>query len=160
MPYSFALLYAAEMGDTEAAAGIRRTLDDMLTPDGDRPGPGSLVSMAVTFMALTNSERAVAAGHRHAPCLDTGPELAHAPHPDVVVTEAREREGGVTCELVPGPDASAPVMLAFARLRPEADHVVRRDGVVADRVTTDERGRLEVVHDPTARARIDVVPAP
>lgn len=119
-PYSLALLYATEMGDTETAAGLRSTLEGMLTPEGDRPGPGSILSMAFTFLALVNTERGLMAAHRHVPALDTGPELEHAPYPQVVVTAAHTEAGGVRTTLAPGPAANGAVTIGFARLAPEA----------------------------------------
>jgi len=156
MPYSFALLYAAEMGDDAAVAGLRLSVEDMLTPDEARPGPGSLLSMAVTMMALTNSRHALSAGHRQAPASVTTPELAHAPYPQVVVTRAVVADGGVEVDLVPGPAADGAVSLEFARLRPGVEHVVTVDGNVAARTTTDPDGRLVVRHDNDRRARVRV----
>ncbi len=117
-PYSLALLYATELGDEESAAGLRHTLEGMLTPDGDRPGPGSILSMALTFLALVNTERGLAAGHRHVPAHDTTPELASAPYPQVVVTAAHATDDGVRTTLVPGPAANGAVGITFARLHP------------------------------------------
>ena len=117
-PYSLALLYAAELGDEESASALRHTLDGMLTPDGTRPGPGSILSMALTFLALMNTERGLAAAHRHVPAHDTTPELASAPYPQVIVTAAHASGDAVRATLVPGPSANGNVDIAFARLHP------------------------------------------
>lgn len=117
-PYSLALLYATELGDTESAAGLRRTLEEMLTPDGDRPGPGSILSMAFTFMALQNTEQGLVSAHRHVPAHDVTPELEHATYPLVIVTSAQATADGVRATIVPGPAANGEVDVGFARLRP------------------------------------------
>lgn len=159
MPYSFALLYAAEMGDHEVVEGLRLSLQDMLTPEASRPGPGSILSMAVTMMALTNSTRALAAGHRQSPAAATTPELAHAPYPDVVVTRAVPRDGGVEADLLPGPAATGRVALRVERLRPATSYVVTVNGHPLDRAPSDDRGTLSVVHPNQGRSRLVVVPA-
>ncbi|HEX9765905.1 MAG TPA: hypothetical protein VGA36_04015 [Nitriliruptorales bacterium] len=152
MPYSFALLYAAELGDHDTAAGIRATLEQMLTPDEARPGPGSLVSMAITLMALINSERALAAGHRHAPCQDTTPELASAPYPQVIVSRATTDGTDLDAELLAGPAANGEVDLAFARLAPGATYRPIMDQVAGDPVVADRDGTLRLPC-PTGRTR-------
>jgi hypothetical protein len=140
-PYSLALLYATEMGDADAAAGLRRTLEEMLTPDGDRPGPGSILSMAITFMALGNAERGLAAAHRHVPAHDTTPELEDAPYPQVIVTAARATADAVTASLVPGPAANGEVDLRFARLQPGARYRFTGAGGVSE-TEADSGGRV------------------
>jgi hypothetical protein len=146
-PYSFALLYAAEVGDVDAVEGLRGTLLPMLTPEAARPGPGSIVSMAVTFMALLNSENAVAAGHRWAACQQTTPELASAPYPEVIVTRAVTDGHGVEVDLIEGPARDGPAELTFARLAPRREHDVVVDGTAVATGTTDDDGRLTVTHD-------------
>lgn len=133
-PYSLALLYAKEMGDTDTAVGLRATLEGMLTPNGDRPGPGSILSMAFTFMALIDTERGLTAAHRHVPARDTSPELETAPYPQVVVTSAHADASGVSATLLPGPAANGDVTIGFGRLVPDARYRIRgiagRDGSV------------------------------
>jgi hypothetical protein len=141
-PYSIALLYATEMGDAEAAAGLRHTLEEMLTPDGDRPGPGSILSMAITFMALGNAERGLAAAHRHVPAHDTTPELEHAPYPQVIVTAAHATADSVTASLVPGPSANGEVYLRFGRLQPGARYRLSGAGEPRE-LDADATGRVE-----------------
>jgi hypothetical protein len=143
-PYSLALLYATEMGDTETAGGLRRTLEEMLTPDGDRPGPGSILSMAITFLALTNTEQGLTAAHRHVPARDTSPELEHAPYPRVIVTAAYAEPNAVRATLTPGPAANGDVTIGFARLAPNARYritgIAGRDGAVE--CTADGAGKI------------------
>lgn len=156
-PYSFALLYAAEFGDAEAIEGLRGALLPMLTPDAARPGPGSIVSMAVTFMALINSENAIAAGHRWAACQQTTPELESAPYPDVIVTRAVTDARGVEVDLIEGPGLDGPVELTFARLAPGREHDVVIDGAPRPLATTNEDGRLRVSYE-GGRASILIQP--
>jgi hypothetical protein len=146
-PYSLALLYAKEMGDTETAAGLQRTLESMLTPDGVRPGPGSILSMAFTFLALVNTERGLASAHRQVPAHATTPELEHAPYPQVVVTSASASTDaagdGVRVSLAPGPSANGQAEIGFARLRPHASYRLSGTGETRD-VTADATGRVPV----------------
>jgi hypothetical protein len=155
-PYSLALLYATEMGDTETAAGLRRTLEDMLTPDGSRPGPGSILSMAFTFLALINTERGLTAAHRHVPARDTTPELEQAPYPQVVVTSARTEGDGVRTTLTPGPAANGPVRIGFARLVPGSGYRVSgiADTGEAPSRTADATGRIEIEVPSAARQEL------
>jgi hypothetical protein len=149
-PYSLTLLYATEMGDTEGAAGVRRTLEGMLTPDDHRPGPGSILSMAFTLLALVNTERGLASAHRHVPALDTTPELESAPYPHVVVTAASTDGTGVRATLAPGPAANGEVDIAFARLTPEGRYRLVVSGAARDLVA-DSTGRLATRVDSSTR---------
>lgn len=142
-PYSLALVYATEMGDTETAAGLRRTIETMLTPDGDRPGPGSILSMGFTFLALVNTERGLAASHRHVAAHDTTPELEHAPYPQVVVTAASADANGVRVSLAPGPSANGVAEVRFARLHPHAAYRLTGAGEPRE-LTADPTGRVSV----------------
>jgi hypothetical protein len=144
-PYSLALLYAREVGDTETAAGLRLTLEEMLTPDdGDRPGPGSILSMAFTFLALVNTEHGLTAAHRHVPVRDATPELEHAPYPQVVVTSARAERDGVRASVCPGPAANGNVTVSFGRLAPGSTYrltgIAGRDEPLE--CTADRAGRI------------------
>jgi hypothetical protein len=142
-PYSLALLYATEMGDAEASAGLRRTLEAMLTPDGDRPGPGSILSMGFTFMALVNVERGLAAAHRQVAAHATTPEVEHAPYPQIVVTGATADADGLRASLTPGPAANGEAEVRFARLRPDATYRLSGAGPTRD-LTADTTGRLSI----------------
>ncbi|MDX1449955.1 MAG: hypothetical protein R3246_12925, partial [Acidimicrobiia bacterium] len=122
-------------------------------------GPGSLVSMAVTFMALVNSERALAAGHRHAPCHDRTPELASAPYPSVIVSRAVSDGVGLDIELLPGPSAGEPVTLEFSRLAPGTRYRPVLDGVAGDEVTAGTDGGLQLLHPSAERTRLQLIPA-
>lgn len=150
-PYSLVLLYAAEMGDSETVAGLRATLETMLTPEGaERPGPGSIVSMAFTFLGLVNTEQGLASAHAHVPAYDTTPELESAPYPKVIVTSATTDGTNVHTTLSPGPDANGPVEIRFARLVPGARY--RLTGGEEPFVFTAGRdGRLRSTVDSTAR---------
>jgi hypothetical protein len=156
MPYSFALLYATELGDHDTAAGLRATLEQMLTPDEARPGPGSQVSMAITLMALINSQHAMAAGHRHAPCQDTTPELASAPWPQVIVSHATTNGTDLDIELLAGPAANGPVDLSFARLAPGVTYRPIRDGVAGEELTADHDGMLRLSTPTPERTRLQL----
>lgn len=146
-PYSLALLYAKELGDTEVAEGLQRTLEEMLTPDGDRPGPGSILSMAFTFLALIDTERGLASAHRHVPARDTTIELEHAPYPAVVVTGAHATGECLTATIAPGPSANGAVPLRFARLAPGGRYTLTG---VAD------QGPIEAVADDQGRCTATV----
>lgn len=161
MPYSFALLYATELGDHDTAAGLRATLEQMLTPDEARPGPGSQVSMAITLMALINSQHALAAGHRHAPCQDTTPELASAPWPRVIVSHATTDGTDLDIELLAGPAANgSDVELSFARLAPGAAYRAIIDDVAGELITADGGGSAQVAcSTPRERTRIQLTRA-
>ena len=147
-PYSLVMLYASEVGDTEAVAGLRPTLEAMLTPDDRRPGPGSIVSMAFMFLALANAELGLAAAHAHVPAYDPTPELESAPYPKLIVTSATTDGTNVRATIAPGPQANGPVELRFARLVPGARY--RLNGALAPVelvAGTDGRVRASVASD-------------
>ena len=141
LAYSMCLMYASEIGDTETAAGLRRTIEAMCTPDDTRPGPGSIVSIALMFLSLTNGERGLAAAHRQVPAHATTPELGSAPFPKVMVTEARYEGDRLSCTLVPGPEANGQVELRFDRLEPGRTYDLTSSGA-PEAVTADAEGHI------------------
>jgi hypothetical protein len=155
-PYSVVLLYATEMGDTEMAAGLRRTLETMLTPEDDRPGPGSIVSMALTLMALADTEGGLGAAHTHVPAHDTTPELESAPYPEVVVTGARTDGQGLRVAVAPGPAANGTVELTVARLRPGATYRVAGGADPAQDAVAGADGRVRVKVSSSVRQEISL----
>jgi len=142
-PYSLALVYAKEMGDTETAAGLQRTLEEMLTPDAARPGPGSILSMAFTFLALVNTERGLASAHRQVPAHAATPEVEHAPYPQLAVTSASATADSLRASLRPGPSANGEAEVRFARLRPHATYRLSGVGDIRD-LAADATGRVSV----------------
>ena len=141
LAYSMCLMYATEIGDNETAAGLRLTIEDMCTPGEARPGPGSIVSMALMFLALTNGEHGLAAAHRQVPAHAKTPELGSAPFPQVMVTEARYEGERLECTLVPGPAANGQVELRFDRLDPGRDYQLTSSGN-GETVTADAGGHV------------------
>jgi hypothetical protein len=143
LPYATVLLYAREIGDAEAAAGLEASLGEYLTPEGAWPAPGTVVSNALTFMALVDGEGGLAAAHRRVPASDTTPELASAPYPQLVVTGAAWTGASLDIEIAPGPAPQDRVDLTFARLEPGRSYVLR--GLEQERsVTADAAGGLVV----------------
>jgi hypothetical protein len=158
LAYSMCLMYASEIGDTETAAGLRRTIEDMCTPDEARPGPGSIVSIALMFLALTNGERGLAAAHRQVPSHATTPELGSAPYPQVMVTEARFDGARLACTLVPGPEANGQVELRFDRLDPGRSYALTGAGETAT-LTADPEGHVRAKVASSARQSMVLTPA-
>ncbi|MGH2727004.1 MAG: hypothetical protein ACRDKS_08505, partial [Actinomycetota bacterium] len=143
MPYSTVLLYAREIGDEESAHGLQASLEEMLTPDGPWPAPGTVVSNAITFMALLGTEGGLAAAHRRVAANETTPELASAPYPNVVVSRAVWDGTSLRCEIAPGPDPRASVELRFARLEPGRSYALHGLGDAVTRAA-DAAGRMTV----------------
>jgi hypothetical protein len=155
LAYAMVLLYAREAGDTETADGLQATLEAMLTPDEPRPAPGSVVSNALTFLALVAGTGGLADAHRRVPARQGGVELAAAPYPQVVVTAARaDADGrGLTAAVAPGPAAGGPVSLAIVGLDPRRSY-----RVPAGEAASADDGTLVVNVDSEARTELAIRP--
>jgi hypothetical protein len=156
LAYSMVLLYAREVGDDAIANALEATFAEMLTLDGERPAPGSVVSNAMALMALVNGRGGLAAAHRRVPARQGGVELASAPYPAVVVTAASaDADGkGLRAVVTPGPGASEPVDLVVSGLEPG-----RAYDVGGARLAADPAGNLTHRVDPTRRHELRVRPS-
>lgn len=157
MPYAMVLLYAREIGDEEAARGLQASLEEMLTPDGPWPAPGTVVSNAITFMALLGTEGGLAAAHRRVASQETTPELESAPYPRVVVSRAVWTGQSLRCEIAPGPDPAASVELRFGRLEPGRTYAMNGLGEAVLR-SADMDGGLTVAVPGDRRHSLELLP--
>ncbi|MEX2555429.1 MAG: hypothetical protein WEB06_07350 [Actinomycetota bacterium] len=157
LPYATVLLYAREIGDEETARGLQASLEEMLTPDGAWPAPGTVVSNALTFMALMGTEGGLAAAHRRVASAETTPELESAPYPRVVVPRAVWTGSSLQLVIAPGPDPSAAVEVSFGRLGAGRSYALQGLGEPLVR-RADEDGRLHLQVPGDRRLHLELVP--
>lgn len=143
-PLIMVLWAALEMGDDEIIAGVREEITR-------RNGEG--VADAMTWSGRNTVRNMVTKGLPDA--WKTGPILADATYPEVIVTRAVTDGNALNLVLQPGGE-SGRFDLGFARLKPGRDYRVRQSDA---RVTAalDGTARLTVPVD--GRTELDLVPA-
>jgi len=147
MDYATILLAAHEFGDDEIADAALRALDadGGLASDGGvrRYGGGSNLANALAIqgrIARTGDFRA-SLTEGPPPWVGSGPRLADARYPDVLVAKAFS--GGEDLELVLYPGAAAgPQALGLERLRPNGRYAV--EGADASELAADGAGRARL----------------
>lgn len=154
---------AAEMGDTELYDVLAASLDRQSPPtevNGTRWYDGLSTNMnamlAVARFSPPGGFRALIADGPGAATL-SGPVLADAAYPDVLVASARTDGADLRMVLRPGADP-ARTHLGIQRLVPGGQYRVH--GAVDDLVVADTRGRATVSVDLTGRTEVALAPAP
>jgi hypothetical protein len=177
------MLAAREMGDEDIYEGARTRIDSdyRIHPDPDLPAhrcATRLDASPFTAMLMTMARF----GRRHAwhdlanrgrpAAWTTGPRLAQAPYPEVLVALAVTDGHDLELELVPGGEPGR-FVLALDRLRPRATYRITGAGVSAGgdagpvsaggdesgRLTVDDSGTGMLTVDLSTRLRLHITPA-
>lgn len=154
------MLAAREMGDEDIYEAARTRIDSDHNPT-TRGGATHLDASPFTAMLTTMARF----GRRHAwhdlanrdrPAeWSTGPRLAQAPYPDVLVARAVTDGRNLDLELVPG-SGPGRYPLVLERLTPRATYRVTGAGVGS--LTADDSGRGTLTVDLGARSRVGINP--
>jgi hypothetical protein len=157
------MLAAREMGDGDIYEAARTRIDTDYNPTS-RAGATHLDASPFTAM-LTVMARF---GRRHAwhdlanrdrpAAWTTGPRLAQAPYPDVLVARAVTDGDDLDLELVPGADPGR-FSLVVDRLVPRSTYRITGAGSVGS-VTADDSGTGVLTVDLDTRQRVHLTPAP
>ena len=157
----FTMAVAREMGDEEAAAAIERSLDER-HPIARQAGARQYAGIST----LANASFALARFTRPGGLRDlvlgavpgawrTGPLLAEAAYPDVLVARA-ETDGAALDLILRAGDGARRTTLALERLAPGRRYGV--DGAVADELTAGPDGRALLDVDLDGRLEVRVRP--
>lgn len=154
---------AREIGDEEVAGSVLRHLDE--TEEVQRSGGASRYADVSTqgnlyeLMARFGRESSVRdlIGHGMPETWRTGPRLADAAYPDVLVARAVTDGSALSCVLHPG-DGGTRTRVVIDRARPGARYLVR--GAIEQEVTADSTGELALHLDLVGRTELTVEPAP
>lgn len=149
---------AVEMGDDENAQAMLAMLDrecPTTLADGVRHRPrASLWAHALELVARCNHRNGladlVASSGNH-----TGPHIAHAPYPDVLVARAELKDDRLEIVLYPG-EANGERTLTLAGLRPRRHY--RVEGSVASFLRADDRGTADLAVPVIGRTALSVFP--
>jgi hypothetical protein len=152
---------ANEMGDTEAALAVERTLDEryeIVRQDGARRyrGLSTLANAAFALARFTREHSARDLILGQVPTeWQTGPVLAEAPYPDVLVAKALSDGRALELVLVAG-DGHRRTTLRLGRLEPQRQYAV--SGAMTPELTTDPDGCALLDVDLRDRTEVTVAP--
>jgi Linalool dehydratase/isomerase len=160
-PHAILTSAAQEHGDTAVVRALMASTDEKFQPvvnDGVRRyEKASTQANAMLALGRFNRERGFAdlVTRGPSPATRTGPVLAEAPYPDVLV--ARATTDGTALELVlrPGADGGRQ-RLAVERLVPRSPYAVT--GAVESEVVADDDGRALVTVDLDGRREVQLAP--
>lgn len=152
---------AREIGDEEVASATLRHLDEtqpLLHADGASrfdglSTQGNLYELMARFGRPSGLRDLLGAGLPEA--WRTGPRLADAAYPDVLVARAETDGAALECVLHPGAEPGRTAVV-LDRLRPRATY--RLDGAVDAEVVADDEGRAVVEVDLAGRTELRVSP--
>jgi len=160
-PHAIVALAAQEHGDTDVARAIMASADEKFAPVVEngvrRYTKASTQANAMLAFGRFNRERGFADLVARGPssATSTGPVLAEAPYPDVLVARATTDGAALDLVLRPGAGGGRQQLIA-GRLRPGARYSV--SGAVEPDIVAGEDGRASLTVDLDGRREVRVTP--